>query len=95
MQDEKTPSEDCDPVTQQFEVTPYGTVELQLLVQCVETERGRAGLRGERGRLSAKGRRGPPGIGDAERRNGENGDDECGGRKQAPRRPVCLPEHGA
>ena len=58
-------------------------------------ERGRAGLRGERSRLGAKRRRGPPGIGDADRRDGENGEDEGGGRKQAPRRPVCLPEHGA
>ena len=50
----------------------------ELLIECVEAERRRPLLRGERVGLVAERRDGPSGTGDAERRNGEGGEGEGG-----------------
>jgi hypothetical protein len=40
MRDEKTPSADCAPITQQFQVLPTKTVELSLMIQCADPGNG-------------------------------------------------------
>jgi hypothetical protein len=44
MKDEKTPSVDCAPVTQQFDVLADKTVELTLMVQCAAPDSGGADI---------------------------------------------------
>jgi hypothetical protein len=51
----------------------------ELLIECVEAERRRSLLRRERACLVLQRRNGPSGTGNAERRNGECGEGECGG----------------